>query len=84
MQLFHPAYFNIICFALLSMIVPAVLIGIAVYIAVRLARRPEPASVHAASAATPASTPLDVLKMRYAQGEITKEQFDAMKRDLSS
>lgn len=25
---------------------------------------------------------LDILKTRYARGEITKEQFDAMKRDL--
>jgi putative membrane protein len=25
----------------------------------------------------------DVLKRRYAKGEITKEQFDAMKRDLA-
>ena len=27
-------------------------------------------------------TPLDILKRRYASGEITKEQFDDMKRDL--
>jgi putative membrane protein len=27
-------------------------------------------------------SPLDILKRRYARGEITKEQFDAMKRDL--
>ncbi|MGE5140818.1 MAG: SHOCT domain-containing protein [Rudaea sp.] len=31
----------------------------------------------------PASqTPLDILKARYARGEINKEQFDAMRRDL--
>ncbi len=27
--------------------------------------------------------PLETLKMRYAKGEITKEQFEQMKKDLS-
>jgi putative membrane protein len=27
-------------------------------------------------------TPLEILKRRYASGEITKEQYEAMKRDL--
>jgi len=30
----------------------------------------------------PGETPLDILKRRYAAGELTKEQFDAMKKDL--
>lgn len=30
-----------------------------------------------------AEGPLDILKRRYAAGEITKEQFEQMKRDLS-
>ncbi len=35
--------------------------------------------------ATPAGeAPLDILKRRYAGGEITKEQFDEMKRHLES
>lgn len=29
-------------------------------------------------------SPLDILKARYARGEITKEQFDAIKQDLSA
>lgn len=27
-------------------------------------------------------TPLEILKRRYAAGEVTKEEFDSMKRDL--
>jgi len=35
------------------------------------------------SPALGSETALDVLKRRYAKGEMTKEQFDAMKRDLA-
>ncbi len=34
--------------------------------------------------ATPRETPLDILKARYARGELTKEQFDQMRKDLES
>lgn len=27
-------------------------------------------------------TPLDILKMRYARGELSREEFDTMKREL--
>ena len=35
------------------------------------------------SPALGSETALDVMKRRYAKGEITKEQFEAMKRDLA-
>lgn len=30
----------------------------------------------------PGETPLEILRRRYASGELTKEQFEAMRRDL--
>ena len=32
----------------------------------------------------PHEAPLDILKVRYARGEISKEQFDEMRRDLGT
>lgn len=37
---------------------------------------------NAGKSASSGETPLDILKTRYARGEITKEQFDAMRQDL--
>lgn len=36
----------------------------------------------AALGVAPRETPLDILKARYAKGEITKEQFEEMKKNL--
>jgi putative membrane protein len=33
--------------------------------------------------AGPKESPLDIAKSRYARGEITREQFEALKKDLS-
>ncbi len=57
-----------------------VIIGLGVWLISRLVSRTSgqpPANL------PPAESALDILKKRYARGEITKEQFDAMRRDLT-
>ena len=34
-------------------------------------------------AGRPPETPLEILRRRYAAGELTKEQFESMKRDVA-
>ncbi len=46
-----------------------------VYIVQALSRR--------AGRSGPEETPIDILKKRYAKGELTKEEFDRMKDDLA-
>jgi len=57
------------------------IIGGAVWLVVTLARNNQ-----GATATTTASgqTPLAILQARYAKGEITKEQYDQMRRDLGA
>ena len=54
------------------------IIGGAVWLVVTLARN----SQGALATATFGQTPLAILQARYAKGEITKEQFDQMRREL--
>ncbi len=61
-------------FAILLMVsIPILIIALGVLMGLRLAHKP----------GTPCEAPLDILKVRYAHGEITKQQFEEMKRDLS-
>lgn len=55
-------------------------IGGVIWLVVTLAR----GSQSTAGAPTAGQIPLDILKTRYAKGEITKEQFEEMKRDLGA
>ena len=59
-------------------IVWIVIIGLIVWGVIALVRR-SGSTTDAGSK----QTPLDIAKERYARGEITKEQFDQIKRDLS-
>ncbi len=51
-------------------------IGIIVIVVILLSNR------NKSNIQIPHETPLDVLKKRYAKGEISKEQFEQMKRDI--
>ena len=55
------------------------IIGLAIWGIVRLTRHGGCCS----TATTITRTPLDIAKERYAKGEITKEQFDQIKKDLN-
>lgn len=59
-----------------------IIIGVAIWAVVRLTNNTS--GYHRGFSGTPSSqeTPLDILKKRYARGEITKEQFKEMRKDL--
>ena len=56
------------------------IIGGAVWFVVTLARNNPGAAARTAAG----QTPLAILQARYAKGEITKEQFDQLRRDLGA
>ncbi len=45
---------------------------------------PNRRNARAASSSPSSETPLDVLKARYARGEISQEQYEQMKKNLES
>jgi putative membrane protein len=63
----HPGHF--------MMIILFILLILLVYLVARNTR-------HSKAAHTSVETPLDIIKRRYASGEITKEQYEILKNDL--
>ena len=59
-----------------GLIIPLLVIG---GIAYALGWRPQ---VNQAGSAQTEQTPLDLLKARYARGEISREEYEQMRRDL--
>lgn len=65
--------------ALLGLLFLALVVGGVAWLVVTLARN------SGSGASSPSGdTPLEILKRRYAGGEITKEQYEAMKREVGS
>ena len=56
-------------------------IAVVVYLVLQGARGK---SYHSSSGETSEETSIDILKRRYARGEINKEEFEQMKKDLKS
>ena len=63
--------------AIIVGIVGLVILGVLVYLLFKVG-----SGSFGASSSPPHETPLDILKERYARGEISKDQFDEMKKDL--
>ncbi len=64
---------------LFMLIIPILVIGGIVWLVVALARGGQVPSLGTSHQ----GTPLDILKARYARGEISKEQYESIKRDLA-
>ncbi len=71
---------------LMMLVFWALVIGGGIWLVVTLARGGHAAITAQPNINMPASgqTPLDTVKARYAKGEITKEEFDQIKRDLGT
>ncbi len=72
--------------AIISLVVWALIIGGIVLLVVWLVRNANASTSAQRGGLSIGSSesPLDILKARYARGEITKEQFDSIKRDLGA
>ena len=67
---------------ILPLLLLVALVGVVVWLIVRTSRQPAPAMPGATSAPRPDAA-LDHIRMRYAQGEIDRDQFLQVTRDLS-
>lgn len=59
-----------------------IIIGVAIWAVIRLTNQNSPNQQRYPSAGNLQETPLDILKKRYARGEITKEEYHEMRKNL--
>ncbi len=88
--MYGPGLFRMLCGGLFFLLFWVVVIGLIVWAITAWSR--SSARRNAAGNELPAAPPaapasadraLDILRERYARGEITKEQYDAMRNDLT-
>ncbi len=90
--MYRMAPFSLICGGLLFLLVVAALIALAVWAVRAYGRGTGPSggtgTLSGPGPGTPgqpgSSRALEILRERYARGEITKEQFDAIRQDILS
>ena len=59
-----------------------ILISVVIYFVVQSARNRD--TYGTGPGASPGEAALDILKKRYAKGELTKDEYERMKKDLES
>ena len=69
---------------LLMLAIPVLFVGGLIWLAVSLGRGSSTALPPSGPATMAQPSPLDVLRLRYARGEITKAQFDEMRQHLGA
>ncbi len=57
-----------------------IVMGLFIWLIITLVNRTGNTSANTQN--TPKNTPLEILKERYARGEVTKEEFDEMSKNL--
>lgn len=74
----------------LSLLVTLLILGLLVYLVILLKRDRDAAATGPSAPSAPPSpaassgllTPTEVVKMRYARGEITREEYETIRKDL--